>query len=157
MAVLTQEIDTIREDASSVSYQKRDFEKEIKSWLEDPCDDNLDRINHIRNRLVQSSRDIEDITERIGALTWKISNPNEEVLRALDHMIALSRYLYQGSASLISTYKPLWVRDVIKREIDDFKEVTEHLQEVTDDVEMAYFVLPGVPGFDDVTRELESL
>lgn len=157
MAVLTQELNTIRDDASSVSFKKRSFERELRDLIENPCDKNLDRINFIRGLFAQLTRDTADITSRIQSLTWKLTKPEEDVLRSLNEVIALSRHLYAGSMSAILSHKPLWERDVIKSEIEEFNEVNEHLLEVVDDIEMTYFTLPGTPGFDDLTRELESL
>lgn len=157
MATKNADLRELKEEVSSESFKNIDFENALKALLENPCDENLDQINNVRASFVESTDAIEDITKKLQSLTWTLLEPTTDDLRSVADIIFLGRQLFQGSASIISSYQPLWQKGVIINETSEFKEVAEHLAEVLDDIESVYFKLPDLPGFNDTTHELESL
>lgn len=147
----------LREEVSSESSRNIDFENALKALFENPCDENLDQINQVRANFVGSAAAIEDIIEKLQSLTWTLREPNADDLKSVADIVFIGRQLVRGSASIIHSYQPLWQKGVIITETNEFKEASEHLAEVLDDIQSVYFQLPNLPGFDDTTHELESL
>lgn len=151
------DLNELSEEVSSESSKNIVFENLLRALLENPCDENLDQINRVRTNFIESGVAIEDIIEKLKSLTWTLLEPTDDDLKSVANIISLGRKLVKSAASIINSYEPLWEKGVIITETSEFKEVSEHLDEVLDDVESVYFKLPYTPGFNDTTHKLKSL
>jgi hypothetical protein len=147
----------IRNEVSHESLKKRSAQKEVAEMVEGLTDETLDKINDIRLRIVTSSDKLENVSERTQALTWKLTNPSEEQLEAVNVIIILGRNLVVTSKDMVKSLEPLSIRGICLKEIEEFKEVVEHWNEVIDDIEAAFFTLPADVDFVNANRELELL
>lgn len=157
MTATLEYLQEIRRDVSSESFKTRDVERDIRNLLENPSDHNFDKINALRRELVLLIGMQEAFCEKLQALTWKVINPTKDDLLQINEIIVLGRSIDPFAARLVDQYRPLWEKEVLFNEIDQFRDLNEYCQETLDDIESVFFILPSVSGFKESTNELESL
>ena len=147
----------IRGAVSHESFEKRSFKRDIEELLVNVTDDDLDSINTIRGRITQSTLHIEKCCEGVQQLSWQLPNPSLKQLEVVNDIIVLGRSISDMCDDLIDSLKSLWSNGVINAEIEHFKEVMDHWEEVLDDAEAAFFTLPADNNFMQTNGELELL
>lgn len=133
------DLSKLKAEVSSRSSRNTEFENVLKALLENPSDENLDRINQVRASLVESGQAIADITSKLESLTKTLSDPTPEDLGSVADIVFLGRQMLARSGGIISAYEPLWQRGVIIAETDAFLRNREHLADVLDGIEGFYF------------------
>jgi len=147
----------IRDEVSHESFKKRSAQKEVAEIVEALTDETLDKINELRTRIVSSSDKLESVSERAQALTWTLTNPSETQLEAINDIINNGKFITKISLDMMKSLEPLWSRGICLKEVEEFKCVVEHWDEVIDDIDAAFFTLPADADFVNAKRELESL
>lgn len=133
------DLSKLKAEVSSRSSRNTEFENVLKALLENPSDENLDRINQVRASLVESGQAIADITSKLESLTKTLSDPTPEDLGSVADIVFLGRQMLARSGGIISAYEPLWRRGVIIAETDEFLRNRERLAHVLDGIEGFYF------------------
>lgn len=116
----------------------------------------LDRILDLQKILNEKSLKIEDINQRLEALTW-LNDIDENCLMSLNDLIASARDLH---SILIRQYVNLnYIRSkgIVKDSAKRFKAAIDDLKDIVADIESVFFFLPKIPDFIETTRQLSLI
>jgi hypothetical protein len=141
-----------RSSSLSNAFNLKEFKNDLKGLIDNPSDENIDRINHIRLWFVHSTRVTEGISIQIQGLTRKLLNPNEEDMRIIIAMISSCHYLAKNSELLVKDYDVLSDRGILVEEINDFKKACLGLKKATYYIESVYLNLPDRQEINDLVR-----
>lgn len=150
-------LEDISKEVSSESYKSRNLKKGIGALLENPTDEDFDRINAIRAGLNNSTAMCDSLCERMEALTWSLLEPNEDELVRINTIIVMGKALVSDALMIHSSLEPLRSQKVLVEEMYEFCEAHLHFDELLDDLESIYFSLPHIEGFKETAQELGKL
>jgi hypothetical protein len=129
--------------------------KEKKSPLlyEEKVNAFLDVISELKIILVDKTKTINNINERIEKLTW-FRDLDDECLMLINDLISSAKDL---RSSLIRQYVSMILlrkKGIAKNEIRDFKNAIDDLKETYEDLESVFFYLPKIKDFTETTKQL---
>lgn len=113
----------------------------------------LDAILEFKESIKKKTLKIYEINERIERLTW-FTDLNDECLMLMNDLIASSKDLHSTLIRQYISMEILRKKGIAKVEIKDFKNSTDELKEVFEDLESVFFFLPELPGFVETTKQL---
>jgi hypothetical protein len=139
-------------NSPSDAFNLEEFRNALKSLTENPSDENLHRINHIRRWFVLSARVMEGISRQVKGLTRKLLNPNEDDMKIIHALISSCRYLAKNSELIVTDYEILLEKGILVSEIDNFKNACLCLKKATFYIESVYLSLPDKQEVNDLVR-----
>ena len=117
----------------------------------------LDVILDFKERLRDKTEHVYELSEEIEKLTW-FNNLDEDCLMLLNDLISSAKDL---RSVLIRYYvtmnERIKIKDIVKSEIEDFKNAIDELTESYEDLESVFFFLPKTPDFVETTKQLSLI
>lgn len=116
----------------------------------------LDAILDIRQALIDTTNQIESINEEVLKLTW-FNDLDEECLMLINDLIAAAKDCH---SSMVRQYTRIIISDtsgIGDEIISNYKLAIDDLKETYEDLESAFFFLPEMPEFKEVTKALNTI
>lgn len=116
----------------------------------------LDAILDFKSELMEKSKRIQLLNERLESITW-LNNLDEECLMLLNDLISSAKDLRTTLLRQYIAMNFFRAKGIAKDEIKDFKIAIDLLKETYEDLESVFFFLPEMPDFKETTKKLSLI
>jgi polyribonucleotide nucleotidyltransferase len=116
----------------------------------------LDAILDFKSELMEKSKRIQLLNERLESITW-LNNLDEECLMLLNDLISSAKDLRTTLLRQYIAMNFFRSKGIAKEEIKDFKIAIDLLKEAYEDLESVFFFLPETPEFKETTKKLSLI
>ncbi|MBB6126953.1 hypothetical protein [Mucilaginibacter lappiensis] len=131
-------------------------EKKESITYEERVNNFLDRILEFKNDLSDRCKKLEGINESLESLTW-INDLDDECLMAINDLISSAKELHSVIIRQYITINAIKEKGIAKDVIHRFKMASDDLREIVSDLDVVFFHLPNIPGFQETTKELSLI
>ncbi len=114
----------------------------------------LDRINEFKSGLAKTTKKIDPLVDKIEELTWILENPSSNDLSELNQLIVLAEDLRKSMIIKYVSFNYLRSKGIAKDEISNFKSTIDNFTEAYKDLQSAFFTLPKIEDFQEISRRL---
>jgi hypothetical protein len=128
-------------------------EKKNSAFDEAKINKLLDKILEFKRLFIDKTIKINSIVEKIEQLTW-FNDLDNETLMSINDLISSIRDLHSSLIRQYISLNNIRSKGIAKEEIKSFKTAIDDLKEVAADLESRFFFLPGIPDFQETTKEL---
>ena len=150
-ASIQSNLDKARNGIINDSY---DIQKTI--GLEDVINEVLEKINEVRGRFLDMSKNVLSIVESLEKLSWIAENPSEEILREINAILDISRGVHAKLNRHRSDLQKTPIVKICPEATQIFFDDIDLLEETIDDIEAIYFRLPHNQDFKEICKKLSS-
>lgn len=144
------EIANTYKSVSNLSFQ----EKKDSSFNENRINDFLDYILEFKALLTHKTESINSIILRIEKITWYNDIQDEESLKIINDIIALSKDWHSALIRHYISMNSLRKKNIAKQEIKSFKLAIDELKVIHSDLEFIFFQVPHMTSFNEITKGL---
>lgn len=146
-------------EISATFQQVRRFsfdEKQEASLDNDRINKFLDSILEFKRVFSAKTSKINSLVIEIEKITW-YNNLDNESLQLINDLISSLRDLHSSLLRQYISLNLIRTKGIAKNEISNFKKAIDDLKETANDLESAFFFLPNLPEFNEVTKELSLI
>jgi len=150
---------TLNREIKNTSNEVREFSFKQKKELlskQEIIDQFLDAIPVLKKVLADRTKTLEDIVDKIDYLTT-LGKPSESALLKINDLISLLRDWHSVVIREYVSLNSIRKLKIAKEEIKSYKSAIDDLKEVYEDMESIYFFLPGMPEFEETTKEISMI